>query len=41
MCALTTAIAIEECRHLQFVTILMCVEGWAEALQVGLGFGLL
>lgn len=41
MCALTTAIAIEKCRHLQLVTILMCVESWAEALEVGLGFGLL
>lgn len=41
VCALTTAVAVEECRHLQLVAVLMRIEGWAEALQVRLGLGLL
>lgn len=41
MRTLPTAIAVKERRHLQLVTVLMCIEGWAEALQVRLGLGLL
>lgn len=41
MRALPTAVGIKESDwHLQLVTVLICIEGWAEALQVRLGLGL-